>query len=99
VLDITNPLEPEPDQTVNKRPRRLDNPSSVCTLGKDIAMDRVASLSKRALVEKFYYMKMHKARLTSWLQDFWKPILGYCPRVSLLSNHWYIFHFLSEADL
>jgi hypothetical protein len=31
--------------------------------------------------------------------SYWKPILGYCPRFSLLSNHWLVFHFLSESDL
>ena len=62
-------------------------------------MDRVSILSKRALVSKLFYAKVPKARLSVWIQDFWKPVLGYCSRVSLVSNHWFIFHFMSEEYL
>jgi len=71
----------------------------VCSLGQELAKDRVTSLAKRALVGKFYYLKMNKIRLDRWVQDYWKPILGYSPRISQLSNQWLIFHFLSEEDL
>jgi hypothetical protein len=60
---------------------------SCCSLGKDISMDRVSILSKRALIGKFFYAKVPKARLSVWIQDFWKPVLGYCSRVSLVSNY------------
>jgi hypothetical protein len=71
----------------------------VCSLGKELAKDRVTSLAKRALVGRFFYLKMQNTRLDRWVQDCWKPILGYCPRINHLSNHWLIFHFLSEDDL
>jgi len=61
-------------------------------------MDRVSSLSKKALVGKSFYTRFHKAQLV-WMQDFWKLVLGYCTRFGLLSNHWFIFHFLAEEDL
>jgi hypothetical protein len=42
---------------------------------------------------------MNKIQLSEWILGFWKPLVGYCPRFSLLSNHWMVFHFLSESDL
>jgi hypothetical protein len=76
---------------------RQSRPSYV--LGKDVALYRMSSLATKALVGKFYYIKMTKARLKKWISTEWKQVLGYCPRFSLLSNFWIIFHFLSEEDL
>jgi hypothetical protein len=70
-----------------------------CVLTHDIAMDRVIGLSEKALVGKFYYSRMNKIQLSEWILRFWKPLLGYYPRFSLLSNHWLVFHFLSKCDL
>jgi hypothetical protein len=39
------------------------------------------------------------SQLTEWMISFWKPNLGYYPKFILLSNHWLVFHFLSEIDL
>jgi len=72
---------------------------SSCVLGKDIDMDRVSSLSKKALIGKFFYSSLTKAQLSNWIMGFWKLVLGYSPRFRLLSNHWYIFHFLTKEDL
>jgi hypothetical protein len=44
-----------------------------CVLGKDIAMDRVSSLSEKALVGKFFYTKMNKSQLSEWILEYWKP--------------------------
>jgi len=33
-----------------------------------------------------------------WIKYFWKPILRHCPRVVVLLNGWWIFHFLLVAD-
>jgi hypothetical protein len=68
-------------------------------VGKDITLERVSSLASKALVGKFFYIKMRKAQISQWIQDFWKPLVGYCLRYSLLSNHWLVFHFLVEEDL
>jgi hypothetical protein len=76
---------------------RVDKPS--CILGRDIALDRVLGLAEKALVGKFFYARMSMRQLTEWMLSYWKPILGYCPRFSLLANHWLVFHFLSESDL
>jgi hypothetical protein len=62
-------------------------------------MDRVTSLAEKALVGKFFYSRLTKVQLSDWILGFWKPLLGYSPRFCLLSNHWIIFHFLSEEDL
>jgi hypothetical protein len=62
-------------------------------------MDRVISLTEKALVGKLFYSRMNKNQLAEWILRFWKPILGYFPMFSLLSNHWMVFHFLSESDL
>jgi hypothetical protein len=40
---------------------KVRQPPSCCKLGKDIATHRVSNHSKRALVSKFYYVKMPKA--------------------------------------
>ena len=68
-------------------------------LGKDVVLDRMISFSSKALVGKFFYFKMSKSRLSVWITKEWKPISGYCPRFSLLSNFWIVFHFLFEDDL
>jgi hypothetical protein len=76
---------------------REDKPS--CILGRDITLDRVLGLAEKALVGKFFYARMNMRQLTEWMFSYWKPLLGYCPRFSLLANHWLLFHFLSESDL
>jgi hypothetical protein len=57
------------------------------TLGKDTTLERASSLATKALVGKNFYLKMTKNQLKKWIQDYWKPMVGYCPRFSLLSNH------------
>jgi hypothetical protein len=99
VSDATELLVVLRELIVSSKSWKVREPKSSCVLGKDIAMDRVTSLSEKALVGKFYYTRMTKVQLSDWILGFWKPLLGYSPRFSLLSNHWMVFHFLSEGDL
>jgi len=82
------------NKTLNARQSR---PSYI--LGKDVALNRMLSLSTKALVGIFFYVKMSKDRLKAWISKEWKQFLGYCPRFCMLSNFWIVFHFLSEEDL
>jgi hypothetical protein len=50
-------------------------------------VDRVLGFMERALVGKFCYANMSMRYLTEWIFSYWKTILGYYPRFSLLSNN------------
>jgi hypothetical protein len=39
-------------------------------LGKDIALDKVVSMASKALIGKVFYIKMWKAKISQWIQDF-----------------------------
>jgi hypothetical protein len=62
-------------------------------------MDKGSILSEKALVGNFFYTRMNKVQLIEWILGFWKPLIGYSPRFSLLSNHWVVFHFFAESNL
>jgi len=72
---------------------------SQCTLGEDLALNKILSLSEKALIGKLFYIRMNKTQIEDWIRKLWKPLVGYCPRFNILSNHWLVFHFLSEEDL
>lgn len=36
--------------------------------------------------------------MRKWLDNFWKPVIGYVPVISSLMREWYCFHFLNAAD-
>jgi hypothetical protein len=57
------------------------------------------SLSEKALIGKFFYVRLNKSQVEDWVLRHWKPLVGYCPRFNILSNHWLVFHFLAEEDL
>lgn len=37
--------------------------------------------------------------MRKWLEDQWKPLIGYTPIISRLMKEWYCFHFLKASDL
>ena len=53
-------------------------------VGKDIYMERVEALSRRALIGRMEYVSMEKKDWLSWATEFWKPFLTYVPTISLL---------------
>lgn len=69
------------------------------TLGLDINMDRVESLSQRELVGKLSYSKKSYENLLIWVRETWKPIVGYTSIINILVNNWLHLHFISAADL
>jgi hypothetical protein len=47
-------------------------------LGLDVGMEKVESLSSKALVRKFIGKVVKRALLMGWLEVGWKKLLGYC---------------------
>ena len=66
-------------------------------VGRDIYMDRVEALSRRALIGRLEYVSMEKKDWFSWASEYWKPFLSYVPAISLLVRGWVVFVFLEEA--
>ena len=66
-------------------------------VGRDIYMDRVEALSRRALIGRLEYVSMEKKDWFSWASEQWKPFLTYVPAISLLVRGWVVFVFLEEA--
>ena len=61
-------------------------------------MDMVESLSMRALVGNFEYIKISLSTILAWIREVWKPLIHYVSRVILLDNGWIIFQFLYQED-
>ena len=70
----------------------------VCVLGKDITLDMVMALNKRALVGKFEYIKLSTLEILAWVREQWKPLIKKILQVLLLVNGWIISQFLFEED-
>ena len=66
-------------------------------VGRDIYMERVEALSRRALIGRLEYVSMEKKDWLSWATEFWKPFLTYVPTISLLVRGWIVFVFLEES--
>jgi len=67
---------------------RVKSSKKLLVLGKDIKIDRVESLSLRALVGRLGYVSMNTMEVLRWINEVWKPLLWYCPKFSLLMNGW-----------
>lgn len=61
--------------------------------------ERIDSLQNLALVGRWHFAKMDNAAMRKWLDDRWKPLIGYTPIISRLMKEWYSFHFLKASDL
>ena len=66
-------------------------------VGRDIYMDRVEALSRRALIGRLEYASIEKKDWVSWASEFWKPFLSYVPSISLLVRGWIVFVFLEDS--
>jgi hypothetical protein len=51
------------------------------------------------LVGRFSYRKLVKVSLAHWVDETWKPLLGYSPEIIYLTQGWFGFQFhTSEAS-
>ena len=66
-------------------------------VGRDIYMDRVEALSRRALIGRLEYVSLEKKDWVSWATEYWKPFLTYVPTIILLVRGWIVFVFLEES--
>ena len=70
----------------------------MCVFRRDMTMESVEALSKRALVGCFEYIRHGWAEILDWIQVIWKPLIKSIPRVILVANRWIISQFLSEEE-
>ena len=66
-------------------------------VGRDIYLDKVEALSRRALIGRLEYVSMEKKDWFSWETEHWNPFLTYVPAISLLARGWIVFVFLEDA--
>lgn len=66
--------------------------------GTDIFRDKVAGLSKRAVVDRWEFTDMGGLKMKDLVATHWEPIPLYKPKISMLLNNWYCFHFLHPED-
>ena len=67
-------------------------------LGRDVMLDRVSELCRRALIKHLEYCTMNKEEWVAWATTHWKPILNYVPTISLLANKLLVFVFIEDVD-
>jgi hypothetical protein len=58
----------------------------------------IPQLLGKTLVGRFNGKYLGEKALTSWLQNHWKPLIGYVPKIHILSRSWISFSFLSDDD-
>ena len=64
--------------------------------GHDIKMEKVIMLLKNVIVGKFQFKMRFHGDLFKWVDENWKPFLGYTLVVHLLVKGWICLEFLTE---
>ena len=67
-------------------------------LGRDVMLDRISELCRRALISHLEYCNLTKEEWVSWATVNWKPILNCIPTISLLANKWLVIVFIDDKD-
>lgn len=67
-------------------------------LGKDVGLQKVATLSKRGLVDKFMHIIVNRFDHSDWIGKKWKPILGYHLMINLLLRGRLYFDPVTKED-
>ena len=62
-------------------------------LGKDVNVDKVASLYILSLIGCWEYIRMNRAKMVCWVSDHWCDSLDHIPKVNMLMNGWFVFYF------
>ena len=55
---------------------------------------RVASLQRRVVIGRWMFPDNSEVDTTAWIKKHWSPIIGYAPKVNILINGWFFFHFM-----
>jgi len=74
-------------------------PGQNYAVGEDIDLGSVLQLSKTTLVGRVLGHSHSRRTVAAWVEDKWKPLLGYVPAVVLLNRGWFAFKFKSEEEL
>jgi hypothetical protein len=67
-------------------------------VGDDITLCDVPWLVGRALVGSFIGKVPREKSLTGWMNNLWKSLIEYTPKVHILSRNWISLSFLSAKD-
>jgi hypothetical protein len=67
-------------------------------VGVDIPLINIPHLLGKTMVGRFQGKSSGEKDLTSWLQNHWKPLIGYVLKIHLLERRWISFSFLSDKD-
>jgi hypothetical protein len=89
------------DQPLHKKSARCIKEcrgSVKMVVGDDIPLCDVPQLVGKTLVGSFTGKAPGEKSLTGWMNNLWKPLIGYTPKVHLLSRNWISFSFLSAED-
>jgi hypothetical protein len=60
-------------------------------VGVDIPVFEVVKLARKTLVGCFNGKQAGEASLSRWIDQFWKPVLGYIPEAHALAKRWNSF--------
>jgi hypothetical protein len=67
-------------------------------VGDDIPLSNIPHLLGKTLVGRFNGKSLGEKALTCWMQNQWKPLIGYIPKIHILSRSWISFSFLLDDD-
>jgi hypothetical protein len=66
--------------------------------GEDISVSQVSKLVDKVMVGIFWGKSPGEKAMFGWLNNHWKPMLGYLPEFHILSRGWISFRFQSSKD-
>jgi hypothetical protein len=90
--------QPGSSQNISARCIKERRGSVKMVVGDDIHLNDVPQLMGKTLVGIFNGKSMGEKALTGWMINQWKPLIGYAPKVHILSRNWISFIFLSAED-
>lgn len=67
-------------------------------MGIDIYWDNVVKMKHKVLVGHWEHIRMSSGQMKEWVQKCWFCIVGNRPKVSMLLNSWFGFHFMTVED-
>jgi hypothetical protein len=67
-------------------------------VGEDIFISEVSKFVGKMLMGIFWEKSPREKALSGWIENQWKPLLGYTPKAHLMSRGWILFLFQSNED-
>lgn len=68
-------------------------------VGEDIAWGCVLQMAKFTLVGRVMGRNFSRKMVAGWVEENWKPLMGYAPVVVMLNRGWFTFKFIKEEEL